>query len=135
MKYLLDTCVISDFVKGHPQVMQKLKSMQPDTLGISSVTEMELRYGLKLNLQRANKIKPVIEALLDTIPILPYATGAATQTARIRAQLKQAGTPIGPYDAMIAGTAMQHQLIMVTSNVGEFSRIAGLEIEDWRDTA
>jgi len=133
MKYLLDTCVISDFVRGHPQVMQKLKSMQPDTLSISSVTEMELLYGLKLNPQRTKKIKPIIDALLGVIKILPYATGAANQTARIRVQLKKARTPIGAYDAMIAGTAMHHQLIMVTSNTGEFSRIPQLDREDWRD--
>lgn len=132
MKYLLDTCVISDFVKGHPQVMEKLKSINPGMLGISSVTQMELMYGLKLNPQRAKKIRPVIDALLGVIEVLPYETGAANQTATIRAQLKNAGTPIGAYDVMIAGTALHHQLAMVTSNTGEFSRVQGLQLEDWR---
>jgi tRNA(fMet)-specific endonuclease VapC len=132
MKYLLDTCVISDFVKGHPQVMEKLKSINPSMLGISSVTQMELVYGLKLNPQRAKKIRPVIDALLGVIEVFPYATGAANQTATIRAQLKNAGTPIGAYDVMIAATALHHQLTMVTSNMAEFSRVQALQLEDWR---
>jgi tRNA(fMet)-specific endonuclease VapC len=50
---------------------------------------------------------------------------------RIRAALEAAGTPIGPYDMQIAAIALVHRLILVTHNVGEFGRIAGLQIEDW----
>lgn len=52
--------------------------------------------------------------------------------AAIRATLKQEGQPIGAYDVLIAGTAVARGLIVVTSNVGEFRRIAGLQVEDWR---
>lgn len=132
MKYLLDTCVISDFIKGNKNVVQKIKSEQPVNLAVSSVTVMELYYGLKLNPQRAKKIAPVISALLQTITIIPYDNLCAEQTAVFRAQLKVIGTPIGPYDIMIAGTAIQHRMIMVTANVKEFERINLLTIENWR---
>jgi len=132
MKYLLDTCVISDFVKGNKNVMQIIKSEQPVNLAVSSVTVMELHYGLKLNPQRAKKISPIISALLGTIKIIPYETHCAEQTAVIRAQLKTLGTPIGPYDIMIAGTALAHNLVMVTANVKEFKRINILDIENWQ---
>ena len=132
MKYLLDTCVISDFIKGNHNVIQRIKSEQPVNLAVSSVTVMELQYGLKLNPQRAKKISPIISALLRTITVIAYDSRCAEQTAIIRAQLKAVGKPIGPYDIMIAGTAIEHSLIMVTANTKEFNRINSLDIENWQ---
>ena len=104
MKYCLDTCVISDFVKGHQNVQAILKQHKPCDLAISTVTLMEIEYGLALNLQRKKKIQPIITALLESISIIPYQQQAAETTAQIRAQLKQQGKPIGPYDII----AIQH---------------------------
>jgi tRNA(fMet)-specific endonuclease VapC len=132
MKYLLDTCVISDFVKGQPNVLTRLKYEQPDALAISSVTAMEISYGLKANPARAKKIRPVIDILLEMIHVLPYEQDDANTTAIIRAYLKAQGMPIGPYDVMIGGVALNRNLIMVTSNTKEFQRITGLDLEDWR---
>jgi len=132
MKYLLDTCVISDFIKGQPDVLYRLKSEQPKDLVISSVTLMEIKYGLALNPARAKKISSIIHALLETIHIIPYEQKDADATATIRAHLKNEGKPIGPYDVMIAGCALSHHLTMVTSNMKEFNRVAGLSLEDWR---
>ena len=132
MKYLLDTCVISDFVKGHETVLNRIKNTIPDELAISSVTVMEIEYGLRLNPAKARKIRPVIDALLSTIHIQPYSQQHAESTAEIRASLKKQGTPIGPYDVMISATALYQNLVMVTSNTGEFECITGLKLEDWR---
>lgn len=55
----------------------------------------------------------------------------AQATARIRAILKTKGTPIGPYDVMLAGCAKQRNLIFVTDNTKEFQKIDGLVIENW----
>ncbi len=132
MKYLLDTCVISDFVKGNKKTLQKIKSLLPSDLAVSSVTIMELKYGLQLNPQRAKKIAPIVNSLINNITILPYITDSADKTAYIRAELKIQGTPIGPYDIMIAGTALEHNLIMVTANTKEFNRIEQLIIENWQ---
>ena len=132
MKYLLDTCVISDFVKGNESVLIHIKQTPPDELVISSFTAMEIEYGLKLNPARAKKIKSVINALMSSIHILPYTIQHAKTTAEIRANLKQQGTAIGPYDLMIAATALYQNLVMVTSNTKEFQRITGLTLQDWR---
>nr|CAA6830442.1 MAG: Twitching motility protein PilT [uncultured Thiotrichaceae bacterium] len=132
MKYLLDTCVISDFVKGDSNVHSRLKAERPSDLVVSSVTRMEIQCGLVLNPQRAKKITPIISSLLKVITVLPYEDNEAVATANIRAVLRQKGTPIGPYDVMIAGAALANQLIMVTSNTGEFKRVSGLVVEDWR---
>lgn len=132
MKYLLDTCVISDFIKGHPNVLTKIKYSQPNDLAISTITAMEINYGLQLNPERAKKIQTIIDNLLSMIHILPYEQKDAASTASIRASLKSQGTPIGSYDVMIAGTALSRGLTMVTSNTNEFERITGLRLEDWR---
>jgi tRNA(fMet)-specific endonuclease VapC len=62
----------------------------------------------------------------------PYEAEDAAATAAARAALAKRRKPIGPYDVMVAGTAMRRGLVMVTSNRGEFERIHGLVLEDWR---
>lgn len=132
MNYLLDTCVISDFFKKKPSVVKNMESHSPDKIYISSITVMEIEYGLKLNPEKENKIRPVWKDLLNYINIIEYSRKCANASASIRAILKHTGLSIGPYDILIAGTSMAHNLIMVTSNVGEFQRIPKIIIEDWR---
>lgn len=74
----------------------------------------------------------MLEAFFRTVAVLPYDTGAARATAGVRADLKARGQPIGAYDVLIAGCALAHGLILVTSNTGEFARVEGLVLEDWR---
>ena len=132
MKFLLDTTVISDFTRGVPTVLDRLKSTSKGHAAISTVTAMEVEYGLTLNPARARKIEPMIQALLLDLKTLPFEREDANATAAVRAALARRGTPIGPYDVMIAGTALRHGLILVTSNSDEFERISGLILEDWR---
>ena len=74
-------------------------------------------------------------ALLDELNkgfcSLPFDGNAARHFGRIRAELTKAGTPIGPYDFQIAAIALSHSLILVTHNTREFSRVTGLNLEDW----
>jgi len=132
MGYLLDTCVVSHFVKGEENTIKKLKSISPTEVFISSLTVREVKYGLAINPQRAVKIKPIIETLINSITILPFGATEAEQAAQIRSILKIAGSPIGAYDVLIAATAFTHNHIVVTSNVGEFQRVPNLLIENWR---
>ncbi|TVQ65470.1 MAG: type II toxin-antitoxin system VapC family toxin [Spirulina sp. DLM2.Bin59] len=134
MRYLLDTCVVSDFIKGEPRTTAKLKKTAPADIAISSITVMELRYGLVINPQRAQKIEPTISSFLSSVITLPFNTAEAEQAAQIRAALKSQGQPIGAYDALIAATALQHNLIMITANQREFERVPGLQIENWRQS-
>ena len=134
MKFLLDTCVLSDFVRGNTDVASTLRSKPPTDVAISSVTWMEVRYGLELNPERGRKIEPVITALVTSMAIISYDRDDAFFSAACRARLRLLGTPIGPYDLMIAGCALNRGLILVTSNTGEFERVDGLKIQDWRGT-
>ncbi len=131
MKYLLDTCTISHFIKGHPFVSQNLKSTPPQLLSISTITTMEIEYGLKLNPERAKLINNIIETLLARINVLPFTHRDAQVAGSLRADLKKIGTPIGPFDSLIAGQAISHGLILITQNRKEFERIPALFIEDW----
>ncbi|MGO9512146.1 MAG: PIN domain-containing protein [Steroidobacteraceae bacterium] len=132
MRFLLDTTVVSDFTRGVPAVLARLKATPKGDAAICTVTAMEIEYGLMLNPARARKIEPMIRALLQDVELLAYEREDATATAAIRAALAKRGTPIGPYDVMIAGTALRRGLVMVTSNGGEFERIQGLLLQDWR---
>jgi tRNA(fMet)-specific endonuclease VapC len=132
MKYLLDTCTVSDFVKGQPNVLARIKAISPTFIAVSALTRMEVEYGLALNAERARKLAPVLQAFFSTISTLPFEVADALASAAIRAALKTKGQPIGAYDVLIAGTALARGLVVVTSNVGEFQRIGGLQVEDWR---
>ena len=132
MLYLLDTCVISDFVKGEIGTKFRLKQTPPGDIAVSSITVMELYYGLILNPQRSEKVEPIITSVLSSVTILSFGPEEAEQTANIRAQLKSQGQPIGAYDVLIAATALQHNLTVITANQREFERISGLKIENWR---
>ena len=132
MGYLLDTCVVSDFVKGEENTLKQLKSISPTDIFISSLTVMEVKYGLAINPQKAIKIQPLIKPFLTSITVLPFNSQEAEKAAEIRGILKIAGSPIGAYDVLIAATALSHNYIIVTSNVREFQRVPNLQIENWR---
>ena len=132
MKYLLDTCTVSDFVKGQPNVLEHIKATSPTLITVSALTRMEVDYGLGLNAARARKLAPVLDAFFLTIVTLPFDEIDAQAAAAIRAALKTKGRPIGAYDVLIAGTGLARGLVVVTSNVSEFKRVSGLQVEDWR---
>jgi tRNA(fMet)-specific endonuclease VapC len=132
MKYLLDTCTVSDFVKGQPKVLARIKATSPNLIVVSALTRMEVDYGLALNAERAKKLAPILDAFFSTIATLPFDEADAQAAAAIRAALKTQGQPIGAYDVLTAGTGLARGLVVVTSNVGEFKRVSGLHVEDWR---
>ena len=91
---------------------------------------MELAYGAEKSAAVARN-QAVVEGFLARLDVLDYDLAAADSTGQLRAELARAGTPIGPYDAMIAGHARSRGLILVTNNTREFARVPGLRLEDW----
>jgi len=132
MKYLLDTCCISDFVKNDMHTIKRLQETSPTEIAISSISAMELEYGLRHNPEKTKKIKPIIQAIISSVTILSYTEQDGKYSAEIRAMMRKLGMPIGAYDVLIAGTAMHHKLIVVTSNEKKFCRIPNLKVENWR---
>jgi len=131
VNFLLDTCVLSLFARGDAAVLRRVKTTAPDDIAVSTVTLMEIEYGLALNPNRARRLRAVLEAFLSSVHLLPYSPEDAKATAGLRAALRAAGTPIGPYDTMLAGCALSRGLTFVTANTREFARVSGLLLEDW----
>lgn len=128
--YMLDTDICIYAMKNKPiEVRQKFEVNQTK-LCISSVTLMELAFGAEKS-NAKEKALNAVEMFADSLTVLPYDSQASYHTARIKAQLERAGTPIGAYDVMIAGHARSLGLAVVTNNVREFGRIEGLLVENW----
>lgn len=131
MRYLLDTNTISDFFQRQPGVMRRMTAVPPARLALSAVTVMEIEYGLVRRPAVRERVGQPWTALLAEIAVLPYGEHDARHTASVRAHLSTVGTPIGPFDLLLAGTALAHDLTLVTHNVAEFSRVPDLLVEDW----
>ena len=133
MAFLLDTCTISDYLKGDRSTLRRFKQEKPFDIYISTLTVFEIDFGLQLKPSLIKKIAPQLEIIYRKIEIINFSIDEAYSAAKIRKDLKLAGTPIGFYDLLIAATAQANDLILVTSNCNEFSRIEGLEVENWRN--
>lgn len=99
-------------------------------LAISTVTLMELIYGAEKSSNPERNLAD-IAGFAARLEVLKYDQDASIHTGQLRAELARAGTPIGPYDHMIAGHARSQGLILVTNNRREFDRVPGLRVEDW----
>lgn len=131
MKYLLDTNTCIRYLNGRsPAVFQRLDETPETDICVSSVVKFELRYGA-LRSDYVEKTLAEQEKFLDRFVSLPFDDKAHLHAAQIRADLARAGTPIGPYDLLIAAIALANDLILITHNTREFGRIAELKIEDW----
>ncbi len=131
MKYLLDTNACIRLMSGDGNVRQHLSSKAPDDCAISMVTVFELFSGVE---KRADPRKEALKVrrLLDAFHLLPFDWDSALHTAKIRGHLEKIGKIIGPYDLQLAGQSLALELILVTHNTREFSRVPGLSIEDWQ---
>jgi tRNA(fMet)-specific endonuclease VapC len=134
MTYLLDTCALSDFARGEPGTLARLAQVAPAEVAISAISAMEVEYGLALHPARARKLAPVMRALLQSVAVMPYGLEDARASASLRASLERRGRLVGAYDTLIAGTAIARGLVLVTSNVREFTRIGALRLENWRSS-
>lgn len=132
MKYLLDTNVVSDFVRGEPAVIARLKREAPADLAVSVITQLEVEYGLVRAPHLLPQVGVAMRELLDTIAVLPFEREDAHVAAPLRANLAAWGAPIGAYDLLLAATALRRGLTLATHNVREFQRAGGLSVEDWR---
>jgi tRNA(fMet)-specific endonuclease VapC len=129
MRYLLDTnTLIAILNDQRSKPSKRLRRHEPADVVTSSIVIHELYFGAFKSGRPVDNV-----ARLDQLQIQTLALDRedARSAGEIRAVLKKAGTPIGPYDILIAGQARARGLVLVTNNTGEFSRVGGLQIEDW----
>ncbi|HZB38178.1 MAG TPA: type II toxin-antitoxin system VapC family toxin [Beijerinckiaceae bacterium] len=130
MRYLLDTNAVIGILDGATALNRRLRREKAREIALSSIAVHELYYGAFKSQRRAPNLEVV-----DSIgfEVLAFDRNDARVAGEIRAALAIAGTPIGPYDVLIAGQAKARDLVLVTSNVREFRRVAGLEIANWSE--
>ena len=128
--FILDTNTLIYFFKGLGSVADNLLAVSPKDIGIPAVVLYELEYGIAKSSSPKKRTKQ-LEELCALVEILTFGNKEAKTSASIRAVLEKKGTPIGPYDVMIAGTVLSRQGVLVTNNTKEFRRVPRLEIVDW----
>lgn len=131
MEFLLDTNICIYIIKNKPlHVFEKFLTLELGSVGISSVTVAELKYGVR----KSNDVVKNQEALvkfLTPIEILDFDYYASEAYGKIRTDLERKGTPIGPLDFLIAAHALSLNLTLVTNNEVEFNRVTGLKVQNW----
>jgi tRNA(fMet)-specific endonuclease VapC len=102
-----------------------------DTLAISSIVLYELWYGAAKSARPQRNAQRITDFLAGPIEVLPFEPADAEEAGEIRAALERAGTPIGPYDVLVAAQARRRDALLVTANEREFARVPRLKFEDW----
>ena len=133
MRYLLDAnAVIALLNDTTSPIARRVRRYAPRDIGVSAIVIHELYYGA-FKSQRVEKNVARVDAL--QFPVLEFDHEDARQAGEVRALLASKGTPIGPYDLLIAGQAKARKLTLVTHNTTEFQRVSGLRVEDWKGAA
>lgn len=128
MRYLLDTNAIIALMKGHAGLLARLRACQPEDFGMPSIVAHELYYGAYRSQHLDDNLRRV-EAL--RFELLDFDREDARRAGQLRALLSAQGTPVGPYDILIAGQAWARGLTLITRNVREFQRISQIAVENW----
>jgi tRNA(fMet)-specific endonuclease VapC len=131
LKYLLDTNTCIQYLNGRsPGVKARLAACADTDIAVCSIVKGELYFGAAKSRDPATA-KTKQDTFLSRFVSLPFDDAAADSYGEVRAVLAKAGQLIGPNDLLIASIALSQQLYLVTSNVGEFSRVPNLRIENW----
>jgi tRNA(fMet)-specific endonuclease VapC len=130
-RYLIDTNIWSALIRrASPALVERFSRLQFSRVFLSPIVLGELQGGYYKG-DRTPKRWQVIEHITANAQLLPLDGGVSAAYAQLRAELEQAGTPIGPNDTWIAAEALHHKLVLVTDNTREFVRVKGLKLENW----
>lgn len=132
--YMLDTCICSFIMREHPDsVLLRLtdETRRANRIVISAITYAEMRYG-QIGKKASARHKPMVDEFVKRLDgVLPWDRYAVDKTIEIKSGLTEAGVIIGANDMAIAGHAIASGCVLVTNNTREFSRVRGLDLEDW----
>jgi tRNA(fMet)-specific endonuclease VapC len=120
-----DTSAVIALLRGNPPPQQLLEH----ELAISCVVELELYLGVFH--KGGDREMKRVQKLLEEVELFPFDSVAASETAKIMAELWKKGEPIGDFDCQIAGHAISLEMPLVTANIKHFARISQLELIDW----
>lgn len=132
--FLLDSNMAIAAINDRPPIVANTiaaRAMAGARIAVSTITVFELRYGIAKSRSRMGNERSLENFLRHPVEILTFDDIAAAHAGTLRATLEAEGTPIGPYDLLIAGHALRLGATLVTANLREFGRVRGLEVEDW----
>ena len=130
MMYLLDTNTLIYYFKGMGNVAKRLLSTSPSEIALSTIVLFELEVGIAKSMS-PRKRKAQLQEFTSLVNIVSFDRAAAELAAEIRAKLEKRGVLIGPYDILVAASALATNSTLVTHNRKEFERVESLRIEDW----
>lgn len=129
--YLLDTNICVYLISGRfEHVNQRFLSIAPEQIAVSAIVAAELAYGVEHS-QRTKENRKRLDVFFEGVPILDWSKQSIWHYAKLKSQLRNAGTPIGELDLQIAAHALALDAVCVTNNTREFERIEGLRLENW----
>jgi len=137
VNYLLDTNACIALLNGNPPLVRarfRKVTGAGARVFVSSIVSFELWYGVAKSARKDFNTKRLEAFFAGPIAILSFEQDDAEMAGAIRGNLETSGKPIGAYDVLIAGQALRHKLVLVTANVSEFSRVKGLDWQDWAKT-
>ncbi len=130
LRYLLDTNICIYVIKHRPPQMREVFNRHHGHMAISAITLAELLHGAEKSADPTRNLA-VVEDFCSRMAVLPYTDKAAGHYGSIRADLERQGKPIGVNDLHIAAHARSEGLVLVSNNLREFERVAGLRTENW----
>ena len=131
--YILDTNIISYWMRGNQSVIQRIKQYSPSELSLSTISLAEILYGIEKSPIKKQERTLKIQHIASLLQLYPFDSYAASAYALIRTGLEQKGTPISERDTQIASVAMANKLILITHNMKEFLRVKNLHCIDWAE--
>lgn len=127
---LLDTNICTYIIKARPPaVLERFRQYRLGDIGMCSVVAAELAYGVAKSGSARNR--QALEMFLAPLTILPFDDAALWAYGDLRADLERRGTPIGSLDTMIAAHALSQKAPLVTNNTREFTKVPGLQLDNW----
>jgi predicted nucleic acid-binding protein len=135
--YLLDTNILSELIKKrpNPHLLSRLRSQPSHTLFTSSICIMELRFGAALRNDHAAFWSRVKNNIVSRVGVVPFSERDALAAGDILGEMRKGGRSIGLEDVLIAASALTNRYVVVTANTRHFSRIHGLNVENWLEEA
>ncbi len=133
MSLSLDSNVLIDIVNGHPGVRASYAEARLGgrAMCVSALAAHQVLFGAAVSARPLVQTKSALE-LLAALTVIDFTSQDAVASAELRSQLRRQGQPIGGFDMLIAGQALERGWTVVTANSREFRRVSGLEVEDWR---
>lgn len=130
LRYMLDTDICIYVMKNRPEGMRERFDELVSEIGISAISLGELIYGAENSARRTQNLR-MTEEFTGRLEVLPFTADAAAHYGQIRAALRAQGRPAGIHDMLIGGHARSESLVLVTNNTREFTRMPGLQVENW----